>query len=96
MGARELEFDQTAVLRVGTFSRVGYIRTRKTDPERQLLRNGDSVAASGKAAMSAAAYESPLLDLYRKNPSAVRERVEREARKARAQFIGGLIRWVFE
>ena len=95
MGARELEFDQTAVLRVGTFSRVGYIRTRKTDPERQLPRNGNSIAASGKAAGPAAAYESPLLDLYRKNPSAVLERVEREARKARSEEIRGWLRWIF-
>ena len=96
MGARELEFDQTAVLRFGTFSRVGFIRTRKTDPERQLLGNGDSIATSGKAAIPAAAYESPLLDLYRKNPSAVRERVERDARRARAQFVGEWIRRVFD
>jgi hypothetical protein len=88
MGAREIEFDQTTVLRIGALSRVGYIRTRKTDPERCLPRNADS-------ANSAAAYESPLLDLYRKNPSAVRERVEREARKARAEFIGEWLRRIF-
>jgi hypothetical protein len=95
MGAREVEFDQTAVLRIGALSRVGYIRTRKTDPERYLAQNGDSTAASGKAAIPAAAYESPLLDLYRKNPSAVRERVEREARKARAEFVGEWLRRIF-
>ena len=95
MGAREVEFDQTTVLRIGALSRVGYIRTRKTDPERCLPRNADSIARSGKAANSAAAYESPLLDLYRKNPSAVRERVEREARKARAEFVGEWLRRIF-
>lgn len=95
MGAREIEFDQTAVLRTGAFSRVGYIRTRKMDPERDLTRNGDSIAPSAKAANPAAAYESPLLDLYRKNPSAVRERVEREARKARAEFVGEWLRRIF-
>jgi hypothetical protein len=36
-----------------------------------------------------------LLDLYRKNPSAVRERVEREARKARAEFVGEWLRRIF-
>ena len=62
MGAREIEFDQTAVLRVGALSRVGYIRTRKTDPERHLLRNGGSIAPSGKAANPAAASsERPVL-----------------------------------
>ena len=96
MGAREFEFDQTAVLRIGALSRVGYIRTRKTDPERYLPRNGDSISPSGKAAIPAVAYESPLLDLYRKNPSAVRERVERDARRARAQFVGEWIRRVFD
>jgi hypothetical protein len=96
MGAREIEFDQTAVLRIGSLSRVGYVRTRKTDPERPMRRNGDSVALSGEAAIPAAAYESPLLELYRKNPTAVIERVEREARKARAQHVGEWIRRIFE
>jgi len=95
MGARELEFDQTAVLRIGALSRVGYIRTRKTDPERYLPRNGDSISPSGKAAIPAVAYESPLLDLYRKNPSAVFERVEREARQARAEEIRAWLRRIF-
>jgi hypothetical protein len=95
MGAREIEFDQTAVLRIGTLSRVGYIRTRKTDRERYLPGNGHSIARSGNAATPAAAYESPLLDLYRKNPSAVREWVEREARKARAEFVGEWLRRIF-
>ena len=95
MGAREIEFDQTAVLRIGALSRVGYIRTRKTDPERRVLRNGDSIAPSAEAATPAAAYEHPLLDLYRKDPSAVIEKVEREARKARAEEIRGWLRWIF-
>ena len=95
MGAREIEFDQTAVLRIGAVSRVGYIRTRKTDPERDLRRNGASIAPAGEAAIPAAAYESPLLELYRKDPTAVVEKVEREARKARAEHVGEWIRWIF-
>ena len=95
MGAREMEFDQTAVLRIGGLSRIGYVRTRNTDPERQMRRNGDAVAPSGEAAIPAAAHESPLLELYRRNPTAVIERVEREARKARAQHVGEWIRWIF-
>jgi hypothetical protein len=96
MGVREIEFDQTAVLRIGALSRVGYIRTRKTDPERQVPGNGDSIAPPAEAAIPAAAYESPLLELYRKNPTAVIERVEREARKARAEHVGEWIRRIFE
>ncbi len=95
MGVREIEFDQTAVLRFGVLSRVGYIRTRKTDPERQVSGNGDSIAPTAEAAMPAAEYEHPLLALYRKDPSAVIERVEREARKARAEEIRGWLRWIF-
>lgn len=94
MGAREMEFDQTAVLRIGALSRVGTIRTRRTDPERQMKGNGDSIARSGEA-ISTAAYESPLLELYRKNPSAVIESVERGARKARAQLVGEWLRRIF-
>jgi hypothetical protein len=96
MGVREIEFDQTAVLRFGALSRIGYIRTRKTDPERQVSGNGDSIATSAEDAMPAAEYESPLLELYRKNPSALIERVEREARKARAEEVRGWLRWIFE
>ena len=94
MGAREMEFDQTAVLRIGALSRVGYVRTRRTDPERQTGRSGDSIAPSGEA-IPAAGYESPLLGLYRRNPGAVIESVEREARKARAQLVGKWIRRIF-
>jgi hypothetical protein len=96
MGVREIEFDQTAVLRIGALSRVGYIRTRKTDPERQMRGNGDSIAPSVEAAVTSAEHESPLLELYRRNPTAVIERVEREARKARAEHVGGWFRWIFE
>jgi hypothetical protein len=95
MGVRELEFDQTAVLRIGAHSRVGYIRTRKTDPERSLPGNGDSTAPSVKVATPEAAQEPTLLELYRKDPSALIERVEREARRARAEECRAWLRRIF-
>lgn len=52
-------------------------------------------APKDKATTPATASEPTLLDLYRKDPFAVRERIEREARRARSQHVGEWISRIF-
>ena len=79
MGARELEMDRDAVLGIEALPWT-------------VWRERLSEKAGGAPAT---ASEPTLLDQYRKDPVAVRERIEREARRARAQFVGEWIGSIF-
>ena len=99
MSARELEISQGAWLKID--AREGdslHVRfgdvwvTQHHDTNDYLLKTGDSMVLSGKGVTLATAYKPTLLDLYRKDPVAVREQVERAARRARARTIWALFR----
>jgi hypothetical protein len=59
--------------------------TQHEDSKDYMLKTGDSMILSGKGVTLATAYKPTLLDLYRKDPLAVREQVERAARLARVR-----------
>jgi DUF2917 family protein len=99
MSARELEISQGAWLKID--AREGdslHVRfgdvwvTQYKDSKDYLLKTGDSMVLSGKGVTLATAYKPTLLDLYRKDPLAVREQIERAARRARVQSMWGLFR----
>jgi hypothetical protein len=90
MGARELEMDQSA---------AWGIEALQGDALRAMLRElagrMDPPATGCKNAAIAAAQETRLLDQYRKDPFGFRERIEREARRERAQMVGGWLSQIF-
>jgi hypothetical protein len=87
MGAREFEIDERAAW--GIESLQGEALRAKL---RELARNG--IRSAGKGATVTPAPS--LLDQYRKDPFAFRERIEREARRARAQMVGGWFSRILE
>jgi len=102
MGAREFEVNRGAVLKIEALEgdslhvRFGDVWvTQHKDSKDYLLKAGDSMTLSGKGVTLATAFEPTLLDLYRKDPFAVREQVQRGARRARAQKMRALFRHIF-
>lgn len=102
MGAREFEINQGAVLKIearegdSLHVRFGDVWvTQHKDSKDYVLKTGDSMTLSGKGATLATAFKPTLLDLYRKDPLAVREQLERKARRARAEYIGAMLRGIF-
>jgi hypothetical protein len=69
--------------------------TQHEDPKDYLLKTGDSMTLSGKGATLATAHKPTLLDLYRKDPLAVRQQLEREARRTRVREMWALLRHMF-
>ena len=101
MGAREFEVTRGAVLKIearegdSLHVRLGDVWvTQHKDSKDYLLKTGDSMTLSGKGVTLATAFEPTLLDLHRKDPFAVREQVEREARRARVQKMRVLFRHI--
>jgi len=102
MGAREFEISQGAMLKIEALEgdslrvRSGDVWvTQHGDARDYLLKTGDSITLSGKGATLATAYKPTLLDLYRKDPLAVREQIEREARRAQVREMRALFRRIF-
>jgi hypothetical protein len=65
--------------------------TQYKDPKDYLRKSGYPLTLR----MLARAYQPTLLEVYRVNPLAVRERLERKARRARALVMGEWLRRIF-
>jgi hypothetical protein len=88
MGVREFDMDQSAAW--GIVSLHG-------DALRAQLRafvRYNGLPAAGKGATVTAAPS--LIEQYRNDPFGVRERIEREARRARSQMVGEWLSRIFE
>jgi DUF2917 family protein len=102
VGARELEIDQGAMLKLealegdSLYVRFGEVWvTQHEDSRDYLLKTGDSLTLSGRGATLATAHKPTLLDLYRNDPLAVREQIVREARRAQARAMKAWFRRIF-
>jgi hypothetical protein len=69
--------------------------TQHGDSRDYLLKAGDSMTLSGKGATLATAYKPTLLDLHREDPFAVRQQIEREARRLQARELRAFFRRIF-
>lgn len=102
MGAMELTMDQGEMLRLEVREgdrlsvREGKLWvTQCKDPNDHVLKAGDAMVLNGEGVTLAKAIQPTLLDLYRQDATALRQRVERESRAAQREVFAAFFRRLF-
>ncbi len=94
MSTQELALGNGAMLKLNT-ANLAAVRVRSGQvwlthpggPEDHMQKAGESMPLKGEGTAIITEYQRILLELYRKDPAAVRQEIARRARRARSEGI---------